>query len=648
MLKRAHIILFLFFALVSPARAAEPPNRNAQLYVAVTQRDEKKVEGLLVRKASPNATKGDDPEAETALIRAADLGYDEIIQLLLDAGAEVNRVQGGGDALTKGGGRTALIAACLSNRVSTVKLLLENKAEFDFGNAETWRAWTALGASRRLDIIRLLADEADVDINAINRNDPNGRTLLMTAASRGDAETMKGLIDMGAQWSVATKDGETALTAAVLANKPEAISFLINEGMPVNQPDARDRTPLFIAAEAGKVEAAKALLAAGAQVNDLMRVVTPWYTTPLMVAAARGHKGMVRALLDAGADHTLRQKGGRTALIAAVESKKPEIVQMMLDAGADPNEKVDGRQSAMEVAVGLGERKVLDVLLKAAPKQEKPPDDINELLMNALTENTDPSNSSVEAVRAMLDQGANPNAAFDWGDTVLIFAARNGDLQTVQLLVERGAEVNRRGDKSKTALSEAVERGHAEIARFLLENGADAAFNDASGAPLLVVATRGGYVGGRQQAFTGIMELLLKKGVPVDATDGLGYTALMTAAGLGYTDAAALLLSKGAKVEAQQKNTMTPLMIAAANGRLEMVNLLLDKGANVNTRSLSEKATALIWAAKRGNTRIVQALVARGAHVNARDKSDKTALKYANEEGNTRVALILLGAGGKE
>lgn len=80
----------------------------------------------------------------------------------------------------------------------------------------------------------------------------------------------------------------------------------------------------------------------------------------------------------------------------------------------------------------------------------------------------------VEAVKRLLDKGANVNARSPYGVTPLWLAARLGHAAVVRLLVERGADVNAKEDAHQsTALGWATWKGHVEVIRILLEKGAE-------------------------------------------------------------------------------------------------------------------------------------------------------------------------------
>ena len=77
----------------------------------------------------------------------------------------------------------------------------------------------------------------------------------------------------------------------------------------------------------------------------------------------------------------------------------------------------------------------------------------------------------LEAVRYLLDQGADVNAREQFGDTALTEAVFNGQLAAVKELLLRGADINAIADGS-TALDIALNRNHSAIADLLKHRGA--------------------------------------------------------------------------------------------------------------------------------------------------------------------------------
>ena len=115
--------------------------------------------------------------------------------------------------------------------------------------------------------------------------------------------------------------------------------------------------------------------------------------------------------------------------------------------------------------------------------------------------------------------------------------------------------------------------------------------------------------------------------------------ALITAAMVGDTMAAAELLNRGAQVDSSDHNGRTPLIEAAFGGHHETVALLLERGAVVNARD-ADGWTALMEAASKGRTEMVRLLLSYDADPTAIGNNGWTALKLA-ARGNSKLANVL-------
>ncbi len=77
-----------------------------------------------------------------------------------------------------------------------------------------------------------------------------------------------------------------------------------------------------------------------------------------------------------------------------------------------------------------------------------------------------------DAVRFLLDNGADPNVRNEVGASALLWAV--DDLEKTRWLLQRGADVNARSDDGRTALAIAASRfGSVAVVRLLLDSGAD-------------------------------------------------------------------------------------------------------------------------------------------------------------------------------
>jgi ankyrin repeat protein len=79
----------------------------------------------------------------------------------------------------------------------------------------------------------------------------------------------------------------------------------------------------------------------------------------------------------------------------------------------------------------------------------------------------------IEMVKLLIGVGADVNAKDDFGDTLLMYAARGGSLETVNLFIAKGLDVNARAKDGITALMFAAGIGKYEVVKTLVQKGAD-------------------------------------------------------------------------------------------------------------------------------------------------------------------------------
>ena len=74
---------------------------------------------------------------------------------------------------------------------------------------------------------------------------------------------------------------------------------------------------------------------------------------------------------------------------------------------------------------------------------------------------------SKDAVRALLEHGADVNARQHGGWTALHAASQNGDVEMVRLLIAGGADVQARAENQQNALDLALTKGHQATVELL-------------------------------------------------------------------------------------------------------------------------------------------------------------------------------------
>ena len=262
-----------------------------------------------------------DAAGSTMLMHAAYAGTIEMMNALLDAGADVNATNDrratalhwaitdpakvrllllkGADVNAKTvDGRTPLhLAATLPAGTAIIEMLIEAGGEV---NARSIVGATPLftGATASLETARLLLSKG-ADPNAKNGL---GVTPLMTAALNGGPAATKLLLDAGADAKIRTKRGETALANAANRGDIESVKLLLDSGADVRNVDYNGYTPLMHAAYCDETspELIRLLLSRGADVDAVGKGEVAGETA-LSIAAKRGETEILRILRDAQA-----------------------------------------------------------------------------------------------------------------------------------------------------------------------------------------------------------------------------------------------------------------------------------------------------------------------------------------------------------
>ncbi|PON73436.1 N-terminal acetyltransferase A, auxiliary subunit [Trema orientale] len=212
--------------------------------------------------------------------------------------------------------------------------------------------------------------------------------------------------------------------------------------------DANKRGALHFAAREGKTEVCKYLLE---ELKLDVDTVDEDGETPLIHAARQGHTDTAKFLLEHGADPSIASNLGATALHHAAGIGDIELLRHLISKGVDVNSQSDAG-TPLIWAAGHGQE---------------------------------------EALKALLEHHANPNAETDDDITPLLSAVAAGSLPCLELLIQAGAKVNVSAGGA-SPLHIAADHGSVEIIKCLLKAGADPDVTDEDGTkPILVAAARG-------------------------------------------------------------------------------------------------------------------------------------------------------------
>jgi ankyrin repeat protein len=321
------------------------------------------------------------------LHEAASRGAADVVRLLLDAGADVDR---------KVNGATPLMDTCLG-----------------------------CGSDPKRHRVAEILLAAGADPNALSGADEgdSGLTALMYAAESGGTEMIRLLLAAGANPSILTRHGRSAVNFALerMHGRPDTMSLLrvlIEGGCPATG------ACLVCPVGEGNTEIVQYLIAAGADVNARTNKFDDFRRHgPGSSLVSLGLQGAVNAGMEK--EPSVHDPQARLRYV--------QILKSLVQAGADVNSATSG-VPPLTVAAAYG--------------------------------------GDVEMVKLLLELGADPKARSDSRlATALHAAAGYGHVEIARILLDAGADVNALAPRNKTPLDEAIQNQRAEVADLLRQTG---------------------------------------------------------------------------------------------------------------------------------------------------------------------------------
>ena len=183
----------------------------------------------------------------------------------------------------------------------------------------------------------------------------------------------------------------------------------------------------------------------------------------------------------------------------------------------------------------------------------------------------------VEAVKAILEAGSDPNRMTRTGNTALRTAIMTGDGDCIAALLERGASVNMETARG-TPLVVACARGEPAIVQQLLDAGADLEKETRSATTPLIAAVREDRVS--------VVKLLLEKGADPERDSRDGMSAVALAEEHGHSEAYSLLMQEVVKRSADN-------VLEASAGRIKEANEAREVWHKKSLKDLEERLSEL-------------------------------------------------------
>ncbi|KAJ3496979.1 hypothetical protein NLG97_g2256 [Lecanicillium saksenae] len=271
--------------------------------------------------ASPRLTRNFNmkgTEVEMQLLEAAKRRRKNIVQLLINMGANINGV----DHI----GQTLLHLAAERGDETFAQQLLERGANIEAKSSAGWTPLYAATSYRAVVTVRLLlANGADLEAVTVD-----GETALHEAARRGHGPILLLLLDRGANIEAKSASGETPLHTAAKHRGKISVKVLLDRGANIEATTNSGETPLHLAVVWGSKDALRILLNRGANVD----AATAAGETALHLAVNHWRASLLQFLLDKGANVEGANKCGQTAMDLAVQYGYKAAALVLFDRGA--------------------------------------------------------------------------------------------------------------------------------------------------------------------------------------------------------------------------------------------------------------------------------------------------------------------------
>lgn len=240
-------------------------------------------------------------ELGKALLSAAALGHDEIVEVLLENGADVN-VCGGFY------GR-ALFAAGEEGHDTTVELLLQYGADISAQGGRYGNLLNTLAFQGRSDLLQTVWPRLS---SPRTHCDAQGRTSLHLAARSGRTDTMAILLELGADINAKDKRNKNVLSYAASSGDVSAVRFVLEDpNFSADHDDLDDWSCLHWAAKTGAIDVQFLLIEAGYEERLIKTMHPEGYWAVSTIAAFHANDGLVESLRAFDATSESSEAAGR-------------------------------------------------------------------------------------------------------------------------------------------------------------------------------------------------------------------------------------------------------------------------------------------------------------------------------------------------
>jgi ankyrin repeat protein len=419
-----------------------------------------------------------DRTGRTPLSYAAEQGYEDIIVMLLERGAEVDSQGGIPDWKYYNENRTPLSFAAERGHEAAAHILIASGASSSVRSESGLTPLSYAVENKRESLVRFFLDTEPGDISI----------ELGRAVDNANEAIVRLLLESGAEIDYSSTPGFTPLFRATRANHEDIVRLLLEKGA---NPDPlySMSTPLLSAAARGYDRIARLLLESGRVEIDRR---DRFGRTPLSHMAQHGYRPIVRLLLDLGANPDTAAKAtfigaqffnGRTPLSFAAENGHEAIVKLLITKGATSGltSSAEGESTwftPISYAARNGHEAVIRTLVEIGQADPSSPDPKGRTPLSYAAEK-----GMTSVVRMLLEKyQADPDHMDKCGRTSLSYAAQKGHIGVIRELLKTGKiDPDSVDECGLTPLCHAALWGHKFVVLLLIEKGADVGYIIPSG-----------------------------------------------------------------------------------------------------------------------------------------------------------------------
>jgi ankyrin repeat protein len=499
--------------------------------------------------------------------------------------------------------------------------------------------------SGHLESVRRLVD-AGADVNVVTSQ---GFSSLMIAARRGRTDVVKYLIEHGASVQSIkryTLNMNTYMPFSMILTSPlmqacqagqtKAAEILIDNHGPVDERDFIGSTPLILAVQSGNLSTVNLLLSRNAAVD----LTDASMRSPLWWAAYYGYDDIVESLVRRDAKIDSANADKLTPLYIAVERANTSTAKLLLKNGANPFYVSKYYNTVLSKAIALDNYEICKACLDSS-SHSLPSETV---LIDALNIAIDRNRK--ECFDILISRIKNVNQLNSYGNSPLERALLLRDSAFLQSLYDHGLNLDVRvEDKTlgEKALLVGVEYNSLQMVQTLLDRHVNPNICDSQGRSALCLAVR---------QSPKMVEMLLRSGADPKSTDKEGKTVYDYAKDnpdiLVVLNSQPTQSSVSGSIKTEKKPDLTmakfDLILACQKGFVDEVRSLLGQGADPNVKNASGWPV-LVLAAAKGQTEIVRALLENHADVNATGVGDWTALMQAAGHDQAAIVQMLIDHG---